>query len=411
MADGGAPHVNGSTRTAAQENHWSALVVSRQTLLEAGINLGRQLRVLTPRKQCASEREGCSCMQPGCGACARQHRTREARVAAAEVRELISEAPQWERLIYERRGLYEVPVATHTLDRPPRETRRGGVIVCQDPAPSYGRDHRSEPECQDEHGRDNGVRYPMLSDYTTKAALFDLVDWRKLGAESTDEIAFSASWLGTPDGFRRVDPFWTQRRRDAERQQYRDHLERDRYGRALLRPMALSVLLRDFAPEHHDVVRFVHSIVTQYCEPAEGVGLSRWALCVPAAWRPEAYAIYRTCTPRLKAGGGRRTMPTLIDNILQHGFREIVPPYIRSSRPEVARASAIADRWLQRTETTETPRLRGEPTSPAALTRADHWPTLPGSIAASHRERLVLNLHREMCAVTDGTCLTCALRK
>lgn len=359
MPDGNAPEP-GSGRTRAQENEWPALLVKREALLSAGVDLDRRIPLLgSLRGSTITERQSAD----------RRERTREARRAATDMREQIAKAPEWEGFLYSRHYRWI------KLDRPSTETN---------PAPGY----RQDPGSQN-----FGERYPVVSDYTSKAAIFDLVDWRKLGAKPRDEIAYAASWLGVSGGFQRVDPFWSRRRREAERQQHKDHLARDRDGRALVQPMPLETLLLDYPPEHHEIVRFVHEIVRQYCAPPTGKRLASWPDLLPRERRHEAYLVYRTCTPEPRGGKGHKSIPTLVDEILQRGFREIGSPY-RVEGPRVA--DRIAARWAARVVRQSAGRWPEQATRPTADPWSHGYWSSEVIIAPRQRDLLVANLRREL---------------
>jgi len=208
VPDGSAPGPGQYSRTRAQENEWPALLVSRQTLLDAGIHLDRRLVLPAETKVPLSRERACVC--GACVACERQTRTQQARDAAADARQELEQAVWIERAIYgraydwlkrrdEKGKLVDAPLA-----RPPRESVRGQKIVCSDPAPPGRRKRVREPE--------QSGPYPLLSDYTTKAALFDLFDFRRIWGGPARDISFAGTAIGRRDGFRRVDPTWERRR-------------------------------------------------------------------------------------------------------------------------------------------------------------------------------------------------------
>lgn len=383
MPDGSA--LAPTRRTAAQENTWQSLLVSRKTLLDAGVDLDRRMVSLGDVRPKLDLVRACACGT--CSRCMCRARVREARDAATEVRKETRLAPKWERLIYGR------SYGWNGLDRPPREYEKRGIVICSDAAPP-GRRKRSDDE--PEH---DGYRYPLVSDYTSKAALFDLFDFRELDADDAAEISLAGSLIGSSDGFRRVDPTWARMWRELTRQRYRDPLEREHTGRALIQPPSLVGLLRDFPAEHHDLVRLVHEIVSQYCAALEDSRLTSWGGKLARELRPTAYWIFRHGTPKPRGGGARKSIPSLVDEILQYGFRESCPPYIREARPQSRVADVIACRWCAHAERAECSRVSTvtELTSKAAQTRSvERWPVLPASLAERQRRLLLNNLTREI---------------
>lgn len=258
------------------------------------------------------------------------------------MREQDAHAAEFESAFYGHR--YEVL----GLDRP---------STASNPAPSH------RPSLKAESGEpDKGIRYPVIGDYTSEASHFGFFDFRKLGATSSDEIAFAANWLGTQDGFCRVDPVWSKRKCDEVRRRQREHLERDSEGRALIQPVPLAALLLDYPDTTtHDVVRFVHDVVSIYCGPRGETRLAQWIPTLPRERWGEALWIHHHSTPKPRGGNGRRSIPTLIDYILQHGYREIVPDY-RVEGTGVLRARKFAksvnDAWLDRIVRPETKIVR-----------------------------------------------------
>lgn len=339
MADGGEPTPPSVHRKPLAACEWSALLVSRQALLDRGVSLDQRIPMLDPREPPADALQSCRCGR--CRTCAKRRRTREARRAAKLTREDIAAAPDLERVLY--RYSYDALA----LPRPPSE---------RDPAPSHRGSLRA-----DHGGPDNGVRYPVISDYTSEAAHFGFFDFRKLGATNSDEISHAANWLSSRDGFRRVDPFWSRRAWDATRRRQAEHLERDAEGRAIIQPLPLADLLLDYPdPTTHDVVMLVHDVVSIYCGPRGETRVSQWVAGLPRARWAEALWIHRHSTPKRRGGNGRLSIPSLIDHILQHGCRENVPDYRADRKASTADefAATITVDWLARLARPETALVR-----------------------------------------------------
>lgn len=235
-----------------------------------------------------------------------------------------------------------------SLPLPPREREQpDGSAICFDAAPSYGKGYQHDDDSR------RGVRYPLISDFNSKAALCQLIKWPGVRAEEAEELAFVAELLQRSRGFQRVDPYKARRDREARRVRRRDHLERDANGRSLVQPPPLADFLRDFPnPAHHEAARFVHRIITALCadRPSKPTALT-WLLETPAEQRPTACWVFMTGTPKRRVAGGRLTMLAQVEQILQHGWREHVPPYKRegsaSKDAKVAEADLSVVEWSE----------------------------------------------------------------
>jgi hypothetical protein len=293
----------------------------------------------------------------------------------------------------------------HEIPAPPVEVERRDLVIVLDASPSSNPDHRPRSGA--------GVEHTVSQHALEKCGISQPeIEYPTLSAED-------AKQLTTKD----------QTKHDRTKEQNRARRGRSRIVRNGNAPQVDPARF----PEAAWAVDLVNLVTLKRYSPPEleqgrPYGVTTWLKDLPAEKRGIAAWIFRHV---VRHGGGPRPAtkfsPRTIVAALAAGFfpanmeidGDAPTPLIEGKKPQphrlagarIAFGETITKRWTERVRPQASCKAT-TPTPPGAMTDGDHWRrNVPRSLVDRQRELLAVNLHMEMCPVTDGPCSTCALRK